>query len=93
MELTKFDSAEYLDIPEAIDEFLKGAFEDGDPAFIAHAFGIAARAYGMTDLAKKTGLSRQVLYKAFNENGNPEFATVLKVAEVLGYKLTINHAA
>lgn len=93
MDLTPFDAADYLNTPEAIEEFLNAAFEEGDPALVAHALGVVARAKGITDLAKKTGLSRQALYKAFSGNGNPEFATVMKVADALGYKLTIKHAA
>jgi probable addiction module antidote protein len=85
---SRFDAAEVLDTPEAIEAFLEGAFEDGDPAFITHALGIVARAKGMTKLAEETGLSRQALYKALSAEGHPEFGTVLKVASALGFRLT-----
>lgn len=85
---SRFDAAEVLDTPEAIEAFLEDAFEDGDPAFITHALGIVARAKGMTKLAEETGLSRQALYKALSSEGHPEFSTVLKVANALGFRLT-----
>lgn len=85
---TRFDAAEVLDTPEAIEAFLEDAFESGDPAFITHALGIVARAKGMTKLAEETGLTRQALYKALSAEGHPEFGTVLKVAGALGFKLT-----
>jgi probable addiction module antidote protein len=72
-----FDSADYLTTQESQDEFLQITFEDGSPAEIAHALGIIARARGITDLARITGLSRQALYKALSGEGNPEFATIM----------------
>ena len=88
VETRPYDSARYLDSDEAIAAFMEAAFETGDPAFITHAFGIVARARGMTQIAKDAGLSRESLYRALGEGGNPEFATVLKVAKALGLKLT-----
>ncbi len=87
LKTTPFDAAAYLDTAESIEFFLEDAFEDSDPAFIAHAIGIVARAKGMTQLAADTGLTRQALYKALSAEGNPEFATVLKVANALGFRL------
>jgi probable addiction module antidote protein len=83
-----FDAAEYLDSAEAIAAYLEAAFEDGDPAFIADALGTVARAKGMTEVARKTGLSRESLYKALSAEGNPEFATILKVMRALDLKIT-----
>ncbi len=83
-----FDAAEYLDSAEAVAAYLEAAFEDGDPAFIADALGTVARAKGMTEVARKTGLSRESLYKALSAEGNPEFATILKVMHALDLKLT-----
>jgi probable addiction module antidote protein len=83
-----FDAAEYLDSAEAIAAYLEAAFEDDDPAFIAVALGTVARAKGMTEVARKTGLSRESLYKALSAEGNPEFATILKVMRALDLKLT-----
>ena len=88
LETFPFDAADYLDSPEMIEAFLEEAFESDDPAYIAHAFGVVARAKGMSQLAKETGLTRQTLYKALSAGGNPEFATVLKVANALGFRLT-----
>jgi len=87
LETFPFDAAEYLDTPEAIEEYLICAFESADPAVITNAFGVVARARGMSQLAAETGLTRQALYKALSEGGNPEFATVVKVAHALGFRL------
>lgn len=84
---TPYDSAVILDTPEAVEAYLADAFEEGDPAFISYALGVVARALGMSALAARTGLSRPALYRALNSEGNPEFATILKVAEALGFKL------
>lgn len=87
LKTSRFDAAEVLDTPEAIEAFLEEAFESGDPAFVTHALGIVARARGMSQLAAETGLSRQALYKALSPEGHPEFGTVLKVARALGFRL------
>lgn len=87
LETRVFDPATYLDGPEAIAAYLEGAFADGDPAEITDALGVVARARGMSALAEETGLSRQALYKALSGEGNPEFATVLKVMQALGLRL------
>ena len=89
LETFPYDSAELLDSAEAVAAYLEAAFETDDAAFITHAFGIAARARGMTQIAKDAGLSRESLYRALGENGNPEFSTVLKVAKALGLRLTV----
>lgn len=83
-----YDSARYLDTPESWEEYLKATCEDGTPSEIAHALGVIARAQNMTKLAEKTGLSRQALYKALSGEGNPEFATIAKVADALGLQIT-----
>jgi probable addiction module antidote protein len=64
-------------------------FEDGDPALITHALGVVARAKGMSQIAQAAGLGRESLYKALSPEGNPEFATVLKVMRALGLKLKV----
>ena len=69
--------------------YLNAVFEEDDPALIAHALGVVARAEGMAEIAKQAGLTRPSLYKALSENGRPEFATVLKVLRALGLKLKI----
>lgn len=87
IETRPFDPATYLDSPEAMLAYLEGAFADGDASEIADALGVVARARGMSQLAEDTGLTRQALYKALSSDGNPEFATVLKVLRALGFRL------
>lgn len=87
--LTKWDSAEYLKTELDINNYLEACFEDGDPQLITHALGVIARARGMSQLAKDTGISREGLYKALTDNGNPEFSTVLKVFKALGLRLSL----
>lgn len=87
IETRPFDPAAYLDSPEAILAYLEGAFSEGDAGEIADALGVVARARGMSQLAEDTGLTRQALYKALSSEGNPEFATVLKVVRALGFRL------
>lgn len=85
--LTTYDPAEDLASNEAIVTFMEKAFETNDAAYIAHAVGIVARAKGMTQLAKQTGLSREQLYRSFSENGNPTLKTTLAVMNALGLDL------
>jgi probable addiction module antidote protein len=68
-------------------------FEDGDAELIGHALGAVARSKGMTEIAQRTGLGRQSLYKALSPEGRPEFLTVLKVVRALGLKLTVTAAS
>jgi probable addiction module antidote protein len=82
-----WDVTEHLDTPEAIAAYLEAAFEDGDPALISAAIGDVARARGMTELARETGLSRESLYRALSEEGNPSFGTVLKILQTFGIRL------
>jgi probable addiction module antidote protein len=82
-----WDPAEHLESEEEIVAYLEAAFEEGDPALIAAALGDIARAKGMTELARETGLGRESLYKALSPSGNPEFATIMRVVEALGLKL------
>jgi probable addiction module antidote protein len=87
IETRPFDPAAYLDSPEALLAYLEGAFADGEASEIADALGVVARARGMSQLAEDTGLTRQALYKALSSDGNPEFATVLKVIRAFGLRL------
>lgn len=86
---TRYDVAEHLRTPEEMAAYLEASIEeaDGDATFIAKALGDIARAKGMTQVAKEAGLSRESLYRALSVDGNPSFATVLKVARALGMKL------
>ncbi|CAI8982105.1 addiction module antidote protein [Pseudomonas zeae] len=83
-----YDPAQALDGPEAIAVFLADALDTGDAAYIAKAMGVVARAKGMTELAKETGLAREQLYKSFSERGNPTLKTLLVVMRALGVDLT-----
>ena len=82
-----WDAADFLENEEEIVVYLEAAFEDGDPQLIAAALGDIARSQGMTKVALKSGLGRESLYKALSPEGNPGFATVLKVVQALGLRL------
>ncbi len=90
-----WDSAAHLKTEEDIKLYLEACIEesDGDPALIIHAFNVIARSRNMSQLARDTGMSREGLYKALSPEGNPTFETVVKVANALGFKLTIQLAA
>ncbi len=94
MELKKWDSAEHLQTEEDIALYLQACFEEAgdDAAYIAKALGVVARARGMTQLAKDTGLGRESLYKALSGEANPSFATIIKVMHALGLKMQVSHA-
>ncbi|MBU1570681.1 MAG: putative addiction module antidote protein [Proteobacteria bacterium] len=82
-----WDVAEHLETVEDMAAYLEAALEEGDPAIVAAAIGDIARAKGITQIARETGLGRESLYKALSPEGNPEFATVLKVVRALGLRL------
>jgi probable addiction module antidote protein len=82
-----YDAAEYLETAEDMAAYLEAALEDGEPILVVKALGTLARARGMSQIARDTGLGRESLYKALSPEGNPEFATVLKVVRALGLKL------
>lgn len=84
----KFDAAAVLDSDEAIAEYMAAAFETEDAAFIADAVGVVARARGMSDIARESGLSREQLYRSFSVNGNPTLKSMLAVMKALGVKVT-----
>src|SRR5437870_7479002 len=86
---TLYDVAEHLRTPEEMAAYLDAWLDDApdDPAGIARALGDIARAKGMSQVAKDAGLSRESLYRALSADGNPSFATVLKVARALGVRL------
>jgi probable addiction module antidote protein len=74
---------------EDIAAYLEAALEDGDPSLVVAALGDIARSKGMTNIASETGLGRESLYKALSIEGNPEFATVIKVIQLLGLRLQV----
>jgi probable addiction module antidote protein len=86
---SSYDVAEHLRTPEEMAAYLDAWLEEApdDATGIAKALGNIARAKGMTQVAKDSGLSRESLYRALGTGGNPSFATVLKVAKALGVKL------
>jgi probable addiction module antidote protein len=87
---SRYDVADYLKSDEELAAYLDACMEEAgdDAAYIAAALGDIARARGMAQLAKDTGISREGLYKALSPDGNPSLATVLKVVKALGLKLT-----
>jgi len=95
VKLSRYDTAEYLKSDEDIQAYLDAVLEEGsdDPAYIVHALGIIARAKNISQLSRDTGLSREGLYKALSEDGNPTFATVTKIAKALGLQIKFETAA
>jgi probable addiction module antidote protein len=92
IKVSKFDVAEYLNNPEIIAAYLTEAFATKDQAFIMVAIGDVARAKGMSDVAKETGLSRESLYKSLSGDTKPEFDTVQKVLSSFGLKMIVEPA-
>jgi probable addiction module antidote protein len=86
--LSKFDAAATLRDSEAIAEYMAAAFETQDPSYVSHALGVVARAKGMSEIARASGLSREHLYRSFSEGGNPTLKSILAVMEALGVQLT-----
>lgn len=84
-----FDTADYLDSEEGVSGYLEACAEDGDPALIAAALGDIARARNLSALAREVGMTRAGLYKALSQDGNPSFATIVKVAQALGLEVSI----
>lgn len=88
-QFSRWDSADYLKTEQDCADYFAMCVEDdpGDGSLIRQALGTIARARSMTQLAKDTGLAREGLYKALSANGNPEFATIMKVIKALGLRL------
>ena len=86
-DLPEFDITEHLEDDQAIAEYLTIVLEENDPAAFAQALGTAARARGMTEIAKATGLAREALYKALRPDAEPRFETINRVCHALGVKL------
>ena len=89
LKTTPFDAAAYLETDEDIRIFLQDAAEDGNAEVFLHALNTVARAKGMTEIARKAGLTRASLYKALAEGANPRFETINKVTRALGCKLAV----
>ena len=91
-ELKIYDPAEDLGSAEGVAAFIADALASGDAGYVAHALGVVARAKGMSQIAKDTGLSREQLYRSFSEKGNPTLKTTLAVMKALGIELTAKAA-
>lgn len=91
---SRYDTADYLKTEADIAAYLEAAIEEGgnDPAFVARALGVVARARNLSQLARETGMSREGLYKALSGEGNPSFATVAKIVQALGLRVTFRPA-
>ena len=88
----KWDILDHLRNEDEISAYLEAAFDDGDPDLIIAALGDVARAKGMTELARNTGLSREGLYKSLSGKSDPSFRTIQKVLSAYNMKLTANPA-
>jgi len=88
-DLPEFDAAEHLDDEQAIAEYLTVVMEENDPALLAAALGDVARARGMNEIAKASGITREALYKALRPNAQPRFDTINRVCAALGVKLVV----
>lgn len=86
---SRFDPADYLDTVEGVAAYLEAVIDQGDddPAVITQALGAIARSRNLSEIARQAGMSRQGLYKALSANGNPSFATVVKVSRALGLQV------
>ena len=88
-EFTPFDVADYLKTDDDIKIFLKEAAKTGNFSDFIHALNTAARAKGMSEVAKNAGVTRASLYKSLSENGNPRFETITKIVESFGCKIAL----
>lgn len=83
-----FDAADAFDTPEAQAELLADAFASNDPAAVTAALGLIARAMGMSEVARQTGLSREAVYRATGPQGNPTLSTLLAIVQSAGLRLS-----
>lgn len=88
--LSKFDAVDYLKTEKDIAAYLSAVLEDGDPALFVAAIGDIARAKGMTEIAKKSGVTRESLYRALKIEARPRYETVARVIQALGMKLSVH---
>lgn len=92
---TPYDAADYLSGLDDVAAYLEAAIDEAgdDPAVITQALGVIARSGNLSDLARRTGMSREGLYKALSAEGNPTFATVMKVSHALGLRIHFDKTA
>ncbi|EPG3316897.1 addiction module antidote protein [Pseudomonas aeruginosa] len=88
VKFSRYDTADYLKTKDDVTAYLDAVMEDGDPSLIAAALGDLARIRNLSQLARDVGISRQGLAKALSGDGDPSFATVVKVTQALGLRLT-----
>ena len=88
-ELADFDPAEYLATDEDVAAYLNAVLEDNDPTLLAAALGDIARARGMTQVARESGIAREALYKALRPGSEPRFDTIFRVCAALGVKMVV----
>jgi probable addiction module antidote protein len=89
IETKPWDAAETLNTPADIAAYLDAYLEDGTPEELLRAVNTVAKSRGMSELARQTGISREALYRAFSDNGNPTLDTLLRVMKALGVRLAI----
>ena len=92
IETTAFDSAEYLGSAEAIAAYLDAYLEDATPEELRDALDTVARSHGISDLAARSGITRQGIYKALGHAGNPSFETIRSILGAMGLRLTVEPA-
>ena len=92
IETTAFDSADYLNNADAIAAYLDAYLEDGTPEELREAMANVARSHGVSDLARRSGVSRPGIYKALGQDGNPSFETVRSLLGAMGLQLMVEPA-
>src|SRR5688572_21320663 len=92
IETTVFDSADYLNTAEAIAAYLDAYLEESTPEELRRALDTVARSHGVSDLAKRSGVTRAGIYKALGESGNPSFETIRSILGAMGLRLTVEPA-
>jgi probable addiction module antidote protein len=90
LKLKPFDMADYIKTPEDAEVYLQVVLEENDPELFQDALGVVARSKGMQAIARQSKTTRAGLYKALSAAGNPEFATVMRVVEALGYRFAVH---
>lgn len=93
IETTAFDSADYLNSAEEIAAYLDAYLEDATPEDLRTALATVARSHGVSDLARRSGVTRAGIYKALGEDGNPSFETIRAILGAMGLRLTVEAVA
>ena len=93
LKVSRFDAADYLQTDDDVREYLDEVASENDPKAFLRALNTIARARGMSKLARDTGIPRESLYYSLSEKGNPGFGTLWKVADALGYTVTLKKKA